>query len=354
VSGGIRADFHPAEPLRAVKCLVWDLDRTLWDGLLVENPNVQLRAGVDDVLRGLDERGILQSIASRNDQQTALSRLRALGVDEYFLWPQINWGAKSVSIQAIATRLNIGLGAIAFIDDEQIERDEVAFAHPPVICLDAACVRSCLNRAELAPAVVTDDARRRRQMMRASFARDADAERFTGPPEAFLASLRMVFTIRPATSTDLDRIQELTLRTRRLNATGYDYGREALLHMAGDPRYRLLVAQVEDRYGTYGTVGVALVEIAGSYWTLKLLLISCRVMQRGLGTVLLRDVMARAQAVGAELHAEYIPTESNRAILVTYRLSGFEPNGSAGAVEMLRHDLASVPLVPGYVRIISR
>jgi len=77
---------------RKVKCVVWDLDNTLWNGTLLEGDKVQLRDGVREIIHTLDARGILHSIASRNHAESALARLRELDLEEYFLYPQINWG----------------------------------------------------------------------------------------------------------------------------------------------------------------------------------------------------------------------------------------------------------------------
>src|ERR1700756_2328201 len=86
---------NQSEKSKKIKCIVWDLDHTLWDGILLEDGDVSLKPGVVDIIKALDARGILHSIASRNDQATAEQKLRQFGVYEYFLYPQINWDAKS-------------------------------------------------------------------------------------------------------------------------------------------------------------------------------------------------------------------------------------------------------------------
>jgi FkbH-like protein len=147
-----------------LKCLIWDLDFTLWDGILAEGDAVKLFNGVADIVRTLDQRGILQSIASRNDEAQALGRLRQLGLAEYFLHPQIHWGAKSGSVGMIAQRLNIGLDSIAFIDDQPFELDEVAASHSEVLCLTAEKRDELLEMPEFTPRFVTDESRERRLM----------------------------------------------------------------------------------------------------------------------------------------------------------------------------------------------
>jgi len=108
----------PAKPIRGrVKCIVWDLDNTLWDGVLLEDGEVTLRPWVAEQIRRLDQSGVLHSIASKNDHQAAMAKLAELGLAEFFLYPQINWNSKSSSVQLIAKALNLGLDAFAFIDD---------------------------------------------------------------------------------------------------------------------------------------------------------------------------------------------------------------------------------------------
>src|SRR5215472_8071976 len=89
-----------------VKCLVWDLDETLWEGTLLEDPDVRVRDGVRRVMAELDSRGILQSVASRNDHDQAWARLEELGVAEYLVLPMIGWGPKSDSVRRIADGLS--------------------------------------------------------------------------------------------------------------------------------------------------------------------------------------------------------------------------------------------------------
>lgn len=103
---------------QSIKCVVWDLDNTLWDGILLEDSSVTLREDALSALQTLDERGILLSIASRNDHDAAMAKLTELGIQEYFLYPEINWNAKSSSIENIARNLNIGLDTFAFVDDQ--------------------------------------------------------------------------------------------------------------------------------------------------------------------------------------------------------------------------------------------
>ncbi len=341
-----------SEKQKGIKCVVWDLDNTLWRGTLLEGDAQPVSAQTAEIIRELDRRGILQSIASRNDPALALQRLREQGLGEYFLRPQIGWGAKSASVAAIAKHLNIGLDAVAFVDDEPFERAEVASELPAVRCIDAALVPQLLTLPELNPRFLTDDAQRRRQMYLEDEQRASAETSFAGPKEEFLASLGMTFTIAPAREEDLQRAEELTVRTNQLNATGRTYSYEELDQLRVSPRHRLLVASLKDRFGDYGKIGLCLVELGEDAWTLKLMLMSCRVMSRGVGALLLSHVIHEAIGARARLLAEFVPTDRNRMMYVTYKFAGFSEHSTAAeGVQLLEHPLAQPPAFPPYVRV---
>lgn len=338
---------------RKVKCVVWDLDNTIWDGILLEDGAVRLRAGIVDVIRGLDERGILQSIASRNDYDAAMAQLKAFGLDEYFLYPQISWNAKSAAVRQIAQLINIGIDTLAFIDDQPFEREEVAFSEPAVLCLDVTEITGLLDRPEMNPKFITEDSRLRRQMYMADIARNQVEAEHTGSQEEFLATLGMVFHIGPVTGSDLQRAEELTVRTHQLNATGYTYSYEELVQLWQSDRHQLLIASLEDRFGTYGKIGLALVECSPDVWTLKLLLMSCRVMSRGVGGIMLNHIMRMARAANVRLRAEFVPTDRNRMMYITYKFAGFTEVGEENGVVTLEGDLSHVQPIPDYVTLYS-
>jgi FkbH-like protein len=346
-----RRDAPPEGGL--IKCVVWDLDDTIWDGTLLEDPSVTLRTGITELLDALDRRGILHSIASRNHHGTAAAKLRELEIDHFFLHPQINWNAKSSSVREIARSLNIGLDTLAFVDDQPFERAEVAAALPEVLCVDAAEAASVLDSPRFAPVYVTEDSRQRRAMMIASMAREAAEAEFTGAPVEFLASLGMRVTIGPAGPEDLHRAEELTLRTNQLNTTGYTYSYDELATLSRSPDHLVLIAGLEDRFGTYGRIGLALLTRGPEIWTIRLLLMSCRVMSRGVGSIFLGHIMRAAREAGVRLQAEFIPNDRNRMMLVTYRLAGFRTAADNGTHLLLEHDLAQVPKVPSYVTVLT-
>jgi len=336
-----------------IKCVVWDLDDTLWQGVLLENGGSVLRERAREIVTTLDARGIVQSIASRNEPGPALARLEALGLGEYFLVPQIHWGPKSQSVAAVAETLDIALDAIAFVDDQPFERDEVARAHPSVRVIDAADLAALVTDPAFVPDVVTEDARERRARYRQAGMRKEAERRFDGPPESFLETLDLVLTIAPAQPADLDRARELTLRTHQLNATGVTYSRQELESLSRSPDHQVWVASLCDRYGDYGRIGLAVLGCACDAWTLSLLLVSCRVISRGVGSALLASVLAHAKAARVRLRADFVSTERNRIMLVTYRFAGFRIVSDEGGRMLLEHDLREIPALPKYLRIVS-
>ncbi len=334
---------------RVIKVLVWDLDHTLWDGTLVEGDDVQLRPGVLDTLKTLDERGILHSISSKNDYDDAMQRLRSLGVEEYFLYPQIHWSAKSGSLEKIAETINVGLDALAFIDDQPFEREEVSDSLPQVMTLDATEVESLVNRVELQPRFVTDESSKRRKMYQADAARNQVEGDFVGPKEEFLAGLGMKFILSPAGEEDLKRAEELTVRTNQLNSTGVTYSHDQLDAFRHSDDHILLVASLDDKYGTYGKIGLALVEKGAEVWHLKLILMSCRVMARGVGSILMSHLLNLAKESGARFRADFRVTGRNRLMQVTYRFAGFKEVRREDDVIVFEHDYQNIQPFPDYV-----
>ena len=306
-----------------VKCLVWDLDNTLWRGTLLEDAEVHLPDEVRALIVELDARGILQSIASKNDHDLAWQRLEELGVAEYFLVPQISWGRKSDAVITIAKELQFALTTIAFVDDTVTERAEVTYHAPEVRCYTEQDVLSLVDRPEFSPPVVTVDARRRREMYRANTRRTEEKDSFDGPDEAFLRSLDLVMEIKRADQDDLSRVEELTLRTSQMNATGVHYSDSVLRGLLVDPDHEVLTITLTDRFGPHGAVGVLLLERRPGVWHLKLLATSCRVVTFGAGTVLLNWLVDQAAEAGVHLAADFRPTDRNRMMEIAYRFAGF-------------------------------
>ena len=114
-----------------------------------------------------------------------------------------------------------------------------------------------------------------------------------------------------------------------------------------------MIAQLEDKYGTYGKIGLALIEIQEGKWFLRLMLMSCRVMSRGVGTVLLEYIARKAQENNVELYAEFVPTDVNRIMYITYKFAGFKKVGTEGESEILKADSEKSYRVPDYLTLVE-
>ncbi|MYW01777.1 HAD-IIIC family phosphatase [Streptomyces sp. SID3343] len=329
-----------------VKCLVWDLDNTLWHGTFLEDENVDPFPTIREVVAGLDARGILQSVCSRNDHEPVWARLAALGMTDCFLVPEIGWGRKSEGIRRIADRLGFAPSTIAFIDDQAAERAEVAHHLPDVRCYRAEDAATLLDRPEFSPRTVTVDARRRRTMYRAGVRRTDERARFTGSHEDFLRSLELVMRVGRATDEELSRVEELTLRTSQMNATGVHYPDATLRALLDDSHHEVLVTTLTDRFGPHGAVGVLLLRKHSRVWHLKLLATSCRVVAFGAGTIILNWLVDQADRAGVHLLADFRATDRNRMMEIAYRFAGFDeqPCDCRGAVVE--------PDSPGGVRVL--
>ncbi|MCP4261664.1 MAG: HAD-IIIC family phosphatase [Planctomycetes bacterium] len=336
---------------KKIKCVVWDLDNTLWNGVLLEDDQVSLRDGVTDIIKMLDSRGILQSVASKNEHSHALAQLETFGLSEYFLYPQINWSSKSQNIETIAKKINIGIDTFAFIDDQPFEREEVNFSLPDMLCIDAADINELLDMPEMNPRFITDESSKRRLMYLRDIERDEIEEDFVGPKEDFLATLNMVLTIAQAQEEDLKRAEELTVRTHQLNTTGDTYSYEELDRFRQSDKHILLVAGLEDKYGTYGKIGLTLIECHEDVWMIKLLLMSCRVMSRGVGSVMINHLRNEARKKGVRLQAEFISNDRNRMMYMTYKFAHFKEKEKINDRVILENDLSQVQNFPEYLTV---
>lgn len=342
---------------KKIKCLVWDLDNTLWEGTLAEDQRVTLKEGIPQILETLDQRGILLSIASKNDPRDAMKKLEELGLSQYFIYPQINWNSKADSLQKIAQALNINLDTFAFIDDQAFEREEIHFQLPQVLCIDAENYAALTDMPQLMPRFVTQDSRLRRQMYQSDLKRKKEEEAFQGSSEAFLATLDMHLLIAPVKPGDLERVEELTVRTNQLNSTGYTYDFEQLEGFISSDSHIFLIASLEDRLGTYGKIGLILLEESADFVEIKLLLMSCRVMTRGIGSALLVHIIRLAHEKGKRLRAQFVDTGRNRVMYITYKLMGFaeadeeQEEQEEGSVSILEYRGEALREYPDYLKV---
>jgi FkbH-like protein len=311
------AETTPAPDAKPVKCVAFDLDNTLWPGVMLEEPEgLPLGPNVTWLLKELDRRGILMSVVSKNNPDEALARLRALGIEDFFLHPQIGWGPKSGGLERIAGALNIGIDTLALVDDSAFERAEVAAALPQVRIFTDRDL-PLLHRHPLLEGATGGEGSDRRLRYREAGRREQFREQSGLDYEAFLRECRMRLTFERAGERDLERLHELVQRTNQLNFSNNRYSRPELERLVGGgdatEAYNCMLTRAADRFGDYGLVGLAIVRRrAGAPPCLIDLALSCRVQARRVEHAMLLTLMEgyRRRGEGA-LEIVYNRTERN-------------------------------------------
>ncbi|MGE5559180.1 MAG: HAD-IIIC family phosphatase [Bacillota bacterium] len=330
-----------------IKCLIWDLDGTLWEGVLNEG-EIHIRPGVMEVVAELDRRGILQTIASHNDPEQAAVKLRELELDKYFLHPQFNWGPKAESIRRLVRRFGFALESMAFIDDDPFQRFEAERYFPGMHVYPAEEYEEILSRPEFQPDVITRESGLRRRMMLAEAERAKAGASFAGPREDFLKSCEMKLTVRPGAGPDLDRIYELAARTTQLNNMPGLVDKSMVQAYLDGPKRAIYVAELTDRFGKYGIIGAACLDIAENEAETTLFCISCRIKGRGVAYVFLGEtlgLLAKRHPRLERIHCRCRSDNRNRPALLLLQMMGFKPGEKTTA-----HTCYVLPLPASYAR----
>lgn len=327
----------------AAKCLVLDLDNTLWGGILGEAGTEGIQCADTDypanayadfqrAVLALRARGILLAVASKNDEALVQEAFRLrpempLRVEHIADW-EVNWGPKPESLQRIATRLNIGLDSLVFLDDNPAEVDLVRRALPEVRAyrMPERPEQFCAFLAgieDFDQLRISEDDRRRAGMYEVRRKQAGMAAAATDL-ESFYRSLETVVTPEPAGSANFDRIVQLIGKTNQFNLTTRRHDRAALTGRLNQGA-ELWAFRAADVHGDHGIIAVALLEFAGSACTVDTLLMSCRVIGRTIETAILSFLEQRALAREAyEIRGEYRPTAKNGPCREFYAQHGFE------------------------------
>jgi FkbH-like protein len=340
-----------------VKCVIWDLDQTAWDGILGEQDaeRVVLRPDVRRTMMALDERGILQSVASKNDHDAAWGVLERLGVAHLFLNPQINWEPKSANIHRIVSALNIGVDSCAFIDDSPFERAEVAHELHGIKVFAAFDAATLLARPEF-DVPVTEESKQRRAFYRAESERKQQAVPYGDRYEAFLRTCEMKATLfRPTEPEQVERCLELLHRSNQLNLSTYRYTREELGHLLERGDALCVCTSSSDRFGEYGVVGFASLVLSNDGAVLKDFVLSCRVAQKKLENAWFRWLAAVARASGySRIRAPYAKTSRNGVLLNAMLEAGFVETVKNDAGSVLELDCEVIPSASDIVSIAAQ
>lgn len=277
VQGDVIESERPAEK---VKCVVWDLDNTLWNGTLIETDNVEdlkVNLGVFETIRELDRRGIIQSIASKNDMDAAWPVVEKLGLAEYFLYPQIHWNAKSSSIEQIARNLNIGIDTFALIDDSNFERLQVKNALPQVRVYDKNELCNLLQLPEF-NVMITEESKNRRAMYQAEEKRNILMAQGNQGTIEFLKKCHLnIHLFSPKTEDQIARCYELVVRTNQLNMSGKKYSKDEFKNVLVRHNHKNFAFSCNDDFGEYGIVGFGQYRVEKDNLIFTEFAMSCRV-----------------------------------------------------------------------------
>lgn len=270
-----------------IKCIIWDLDNTVWDGIISETGRVVLNHNIIEVIDKFNKRGVVNSICSKNDYDTAKRKLIELNIWDMFIFPQINWGIKSLNVKRIITSLHFKEEDVLFVDDSEFEVDEVKSVFP----LINTCFPYEYEKFDLffdgISQIKTSEVNNRIQMYKDEVKRIDAEERFQMNRVDFLNSCNIKMVISRACLDDLERISELIDRSHQINSTGISIEKSKLIEMITDDKnYDILVSSVHDDYGDYGRAGLLVAHKSDNY-EIMLFIVSCRLMGKGISQALL-------------------------------------------------------------------
>jgi FkbH-like protein len=326
------------------KVLCTDLDNTLWGGVLGEDGPEGIATGsafpgncyleYQKYLQQLSSRGILLAIVSKNNEDDAREAFKVRAADlalsmDSFVALKINWNEKADSIRELAKELSLGLDSFVFVDDNAVECEAVRRQLPEVAVVEAHAaepwrlVEVLSEQPFFDAAVVTGDDVHRVDEYRAQ-AKRAELASSVGSRDEFLASLGIVCAFQSALLAPLSRAVQLLAKTNQFNLTTRRRSAAEVEEYAAAEGGQAVVVRVRDRFGDAGVVGLALARRQGDSCVIDSLLLSCRVIGRGIESALLAYVGQQALRSGAKrLVGEYIATKKNAPCADFYSDHGF-------------------------------
>jgi FkbH-like protein len=351
------------------KCLVLDLDNTLWGGVIGDDGVRGLRLG-HETPEGeafvafqryclcLKERGVLLAVASKNDPDAAAEGFShpdtVLKRDDFSAF-HASWADKPKSLRAIAQELNLGLDSLVFVDDNPFERELVARSLPEVAVVNAGEVTrfaEAIDREGYFDPFSLTAADAARASQYAANGRRAAAEAEFESYDAYLGSLEMRAKIAPFQEVYLDRIAQLTNKTNQFNLTTRRYTLGELSSIAKNPEYVTLYGRLADRFGDNGLVSVIIGRAYGDALHLDLWLMSCRVLKRTFEHAMFEALCEAAAARGlTTLVGTYLPTPKNAMVASLYASLGFHRADEAQSRWLFTLGRDAAPSTPHIRRI---
>jgi len=356
------------------KCVVLDLDGTLWGGIVGEvgTDGVSLgptAPGIEYVdfqrtLLGLTKRGILLAVCSKNNPEDALPVIRThphmVLREEQFAAMRINWRSKADNIREIAQELNIGLDSMVFVDDNPNERELVRQILPEVLTVDLPKDPSLYRQTiedmtDFDLLALTKEDEMRVAQYQANAKRQA-AKSTAISLDEYLQSLGIHVAIDLASREALNRVVQLFNKTNQFNLTTKRYQTEEVSRFIESGEYRLYDLRVADRFGDHGLVGTAVVFKQREDWRIDSLLMSCRVMGLGIETAFLERIYSDAvRERVVRLIGEYVQSKKNQPVKEFYAQHGFSLlNDENGRQEWMLNVAATPIRKPSWITIETR
>ncbi|HXM62349.1 MAG TPA: HAD-IIIC family phosphatase [Terriglobales bacterium] len=333
---------------KSKKCLVLDLDNTLWGGVIGDDGVQNLILGRDHpvgeafldfqrYVKSLQRRGVILAVCSKNDAENAKEGFShpdsVLKLEDFSAF-KANWDPKPENIRAIAAELNIGLDSIVFVDDNPAERDFVAEQLPevavPNVGADVSAFAEVLEHERYfeVDKLVQDDLNRSAYYS-SNAERSAGQGKFSNYGE-FLASLEMTAEIGSFLPVYLERITQLINKTNQFNLTTRRYTSAEVVAIAQDQGFIALYGRLADKFGDNGLVSVLIGEVSDQTVQLDLWLMSCRVLKREMEFAMFDALVEQCQARGIrKIVGVYIPSKKNNMVAAHYASLGFTSMGGA-------------------------
>ena len=330
-----------AEKISPKKCVVLDLDNTLWGGIIGEDRLEGIQLGDDfpgkayrDFQRHLlylKSKGVLLAVASKNNPEDAyevFDKHDAMVLSRKDIAAfEIHWDSKVESIKRVAKKLNIGLDSLVFVDDNPKEIGEVMERLPDVSCVmvpeELAYLPGLLAETDFFDcAEVTDEDRRRTEMMAADNIRQETQE--TMSEEEFRKSLNLKIDVFAAQKQHLARVTQLVNKTNQFTMTTIRRTQDEVEALANSKHALVLGMDIKDKYGDYGLVGVAILKKENQSCVIDTLLMSCRVLGRGAEDTFIAKLAEAARTLDCdEMRGRYIPTAKNAMVKDLYQRFNF-------------------------------
>ena len=340
---------HVARVIAAIrgksrKALVLDLDNTLWGGVIGDDglEGIKIAQGdaageahlaVQRLALDLRQRGIVLAVSSKNTDEVARSPFlqhqeMLLKLDHIAVF-QANWNDKASNIQAIADELNLGLDALVFLDDNPVERGMVRQLLPQVAVPELPPEPALYARTLAAAGYFETVEFAAEDLQRAGYyqgnAKRASLQKQVGGVDAYLASLDMTITFLPFDATGRARIVQLINKSNQYNLTTRRYTEPEVRAAESDPNVFTLQVRLSDRFGDNGMISVVICRPADAgEWRVDTWLMSCRVLERRVEHMVLREILRHATRAGIHtLVGVYIPSERNQMVAEHYAKLGF-------------------------------